>query len=102
MSDSVDDPADGSRPARSNVIAIFGLVAAILATPFAYIPLAFPITIALALLAIALGVIGRRRASRLRGRGRTLAGIACGVGTFALAVGVLSALATWNATRIGQ
>lgn len=88
-------------PKRANVAAIAALVAAILATPFAFIPLAFAITVPLAALAIGLGLVGRRVAHRptLRGRGRDLAGIACGIGGFALLVGLLSAVAAWNATR---
>lgn len=89
-------------PKRVNVVAIVALAAAILATPFAFIPLAFAITVPLAALAIGLGLVGRPVAHRpaLGGRGRDLAGIACGIGGFALLVGLLSAVAAWNATRL--
>lgn len=94
-------PGEADESRRTNVVAVLAIIAAILSIPFAFIPLAFAITIPLALLAIGLGLVGRRRALRptLRGRGRDLSGIACGVGGFGLLVGLLSAVAAWNATR---
>jgi ABC-type Fe3+ transport system permease subunit len=78
------------------------MAVAVVAALFAFIPLAFVLSVPLGALAIGLGLWARRRARAPlhAGRGRDTAGVAVIVAVFAVVLGLLAALAAWNATRL--
>jgi ABC-type Fe3+ transport system permease subunit len=95
----------GREPATSAprpLLSWTAMAVAVVAALFAFIPLAFVLSVPLGVLAVGLGGWARRRArSPLHpGTGRDTAGVAIIVATFAVVLGLLSALAAWNATRL--
>lgn len=89
-------------PPNRNPLAVAALAVSVGSVVFAYMPLAFFITVPWALVAMVLAVAARRAANHpsRRGRGREMATAAFFVGLFSLVIGLLFAIATWNATRL--
>jgi hypothetical protein len=87
---------------RRNGVATAALVVSAAGVVFAYLPLGFVITLTLGALGMVLAAAGRRAstAPTRRGRGHGTATAAAWTAGFALLLGTLNALATWNATRL--
>jgi hypothetical protein len=94
-------PAD--RPAqRRNVLAGVALGVACAGLPFAFIPVAFVLSVPLGAIGLVLALLGRSAARRpaLDGRGQDMATAALAAAVFVLVVGLLGAAAVWNASRL--
>lgn len=89
-------------PARRNVLAGAALGVSAVAALFAYLPMAFLISIVLGVAGLVLALLGRRAAAApaRRGRGHDMTTAAMWVAGFALLLGVLGAVAAWNASRL--
>jgi hypothetical protein len=87
---------------RRNGVATAALVVSAAGVVFAYLPLGFVITLTLGALGMVLAAAGRRASTSptRRGRGHGTATAAAWTAGFALLLGTLNALATWNATRL--
>lgn len=87
---------------RRNGVATAALLVSAAGAVFAYLPLAFGVTLALGAVGMMLAIAGRRASASptRRGRGHATATAAAWIAGFALLLGTLNALATWNTTRL--
>lgn len=90
------------RRGRRNGVATAALVVSAAGAMFAYLPLAFGLSLALGVIGMALALAGHRASASpaRQGRGHATATAAAWIAGFALLLGALNALATWNATRL--
>lgn len=100
MSDRARNRPKTTQP--RNPLAVAAITIATIAVVFAYMPLAFFVSLPLAMLSMGLAVMARRVARRPshQGRGHEMAIVAFFTGLFAFVLGLLSLVATWNATRL--
>lgn len=87
---------------RRNDVATAALVVSAAGAVFAYLPLAFGVSLVLGSAGMVLAMAGRRTSASpvCRGRGHGTATAAAWTAGFALLLGTLNALATWNASRL--